>query len=581
MSERNPSSAALLRLNREARRVRLPLAVALGAGTLAGALLIPQAVLLAHLIDQAVFHHVAPATLRIPLALLGTVFAVRALALYASERGGSRAALSVKARMRTELLAHLHRIDPARLAPAGPGELAGTLVDGVEALEGYYARYLPQAALAVIVPLAILTVVFPVDWISALILMGTAPLIPVFMILIGKGAQALNERQWRKLARLSAHFYEVLAGLATLKAFGAGSAQGRQIERLSDQYRTSTMGVLRVAFLSALALEFLATVSIAMVAVLVGFRLLWGEISFAAGLTALLLAPEFYLPLRNIGQSYHSRLSAVAAAEAIDGLLALAPRPAGGNLACARDAGAPGVIFDRVSFAYEPGADVLHEVSFEVPAGCRLAVVGPSGAGKSTVLNLVLGFGSPHAGRILVDGRPLAALALADWRRSLAWVPQRPHMFAGSLADNIRLGRPDAADEAVRAAARAAQAAGFIEALPHGYATPVGEDGANLSGGEVRRIAIARALLRDARLIVLDEPTASLDAESEAAVARALETLTRGRTVITMAHRLRTVRSAERIVVLDRGYVAGIGTHAELLSACDLYRNLVAGSVPE
>lgn len=549
----------------------------MAANTLGAGLLIVQALLLAHLIAGAVFARGLPAHAGVSLTILFAVFVARAATVYIGERAAANAALRVKRGVRDALVERLHALGPAWLEDRSPGELATVLVEGVEALEGYYAKYLPQAALALVVPAAILAVVFPIDWISGVILAGTAPLIPVSMVLIGKGAQALNERQWRRLTRLSAHFFEILAGIATLKAFGASRAQAGIVERLSEDYRQGTMSVLRVAFLSSLALEFLATMSIAMVAVLVGFRLLWGDIAFAAGLAALLLAPEFYLPLRDLGQAYHARLAAAAAAAKIGAILAASPPQRSGHRRY-RPGPAVRVDFEEVNFAYAGGDDVLRGISFSIPAGGHWAIVGASGAGKSTLLSLLMGFASPAGGRILVDGQPLSELRAEDWRSALAWVPQRPHLFAGTVADNIRLGRPGASDPEVRAAAADALAAEFIEALPFGYETPVGEDGAGLSGGEIQRIALARAFLRNAPLVVLDEPTASLDAESEAAVTRGLHRLASGRTLVGVAHRLQTVRDADRIVVLEGGRIAASGDHDALLAGSAAYRELVAAA---
>lgn len=574
MNESNPSVHARRWLGTEARRVRRPLAGALAAGAVSGGLLILQALLLAHLIDRAVFDHSTLRTLAPLLGGLAAVFVVRAVAVYIGERAAAAAALRVKTRVRREVLMQLQALGPAWMVETAPGELANTVVDGVEALEPYFSQYLPQAALAVIIPAAILALVFPIDWISGLVLACTAPLIPVFMALIGKGAQALNDRQWQKLSRLSAHFFEVLAGLGTLKAFGAGRAEARLVDRLSDEYRDSTMGVLRVAFLSSLALEFLATVGIAMVAILVGFRLLWGDIPFAAGLAALLLAPEFYLPLRNIGQAYHARLGAVAAAERISSILACPAPPRGGDQGFS-PSGPFAIAFEHVTFSYAPGNTVLRDIDFSLVPGLHLAIVGPSGAGKSTLLHLLLAFARPESGRILVDGHRLDALALEDWHRRVAWLPQQPHLFAGTISENIALGQPGASTQAIRAAASHAHAATFIDRLPQRYETKLGEDGAGLSGGEIRRIAIARALLRNPFLLVLDEPTASLDAESEAAVSATLKGLYRDRTVITIAHRLTTVRDADRILVLDHGRIQAQGSHSDLLATSALYRELV------
>lgn len=580
MTECDRAATAKQWLNHEARAVRRPLVASIASGGVNGGLLIAQALLLAHLIADTIFGHRPVAAQLVPFVALLGVFLLRAASVYFGNRAAARAGLAVKVRTREALVAHIHALGPAWTTARAPGALANTVVDGVEALHDYYAQYLPQASVAVIVPLAILVVVFPVDWISGLILAGTAPLIPLFMVLLGKGAAALNERQWARMARLSAHFYEVLAGLPILKSFGAGRAEAKLVERLSEDYRASTMRVLRVAFLSSFALEFLATVSIAMVAVLVGFRLLWGDVAFSAGLTALLLAPEFYLPLRKLGDAYHARLAAVAAAEEIAAILETPVTTTTGTRAF-RPASVFPLTFDEVSFSYADEAPALRNVSFGIEAGEHVAIVGPSGVGKSTLVHLLLGFARPVAGRILVNGESLAGLALADWRRAVAWVPQRAHLFAGTVAENIALGVRGVAFAAIAAAAEKAHADGFIARLPHGYDTPLGEEGAGLSGGEIQRIALARAFLRDAPLVILDEPTASLDAASEAAVIEAIETLARGRTVVSIAHRLHTVRRADRIVMLEGGRVVAQGSHRALAAREGPYRRLLDAVIPE
>ncbi len=579
MTDKTRATQAKHWLNHTARDVRRPLMTAIAGGTLNGGLLIVQAMLLAHLIDRTIFKHMPVASQLVPFGALVGVFLLRVVSVHAGNRAADRAGLAVKTRTRDALVEHIHALGPAWGLAREPGALANTVVDGVEALHDYYAEYLPQASLSVIVPLAILVIVFPVDWISGLILAGTAPLIPLFMVLLGRGAAALNERQWARLTRLSAHFLEVLTGLGTLKAFGAARAEVKLVERLSEDYRRSTMRVLRVAFLSSFALEFLATVSIAMVAVLVGFRLLWGEVAFSAGLAALLLAPEFYLPLRNLGAAYHARLAAVAAAEDIADILRT-PAPTEGGTRGFHPGGAFPVAFERVGFAYTEGNPVLHDVSFEIPAGRHVALVGPSGAGKSTLLYLLLGFAHPAAGRIIAAGESLGKLDPADWRRNIAWVPQRAHLFPGSIADNIALGSEDVTRAAIVAAAEKAQADAFISRLPDGYETRLGEDGTGLSGGEIQRIALARAFLRDAPLVILDEPTASLDLASESAVNAALETLARGRTMVTVAHRLHTVRKADSIVMLDGGHVVAQGSHSDLSGRQGPYRELLDASLP-
>ncbi|MGA7801701.1 MAG: thiol reductant ABC exporter subunit CydD [Gammaproteobacteria bacterium] len=562
-------------LKQTGTRSTRPLRAAVGLGTGGGLLLLVQAWLLARIVDAVVFRDQPLSAVMPVMWSLLAVFAVRAAMAWLVEWVAFRAAAHIKLDVRRQLMEHLLAIGPVRLIGEHSGELATTVTDGVEALEAYYSRFLPQMSLAVLVPLAILAAVFPLDWISGLVLLVTAPVIPLMMILIGKGAEALNQRQWRQLARLSAHFLDALQGLTTLKLFNASRREAAVVARLSDDYRKSTMAVLRIAFLSSLALEFLATVSIALVAVLIGFRLLWGELDFQSGFLILLLAPEFYLPLRNLGTHYHARMDAIGAAERMMELLETPPAPrTQGSLRLPPTRHLHIQVSD-VRFAYQADRPALIDISFELEHGERVALVGPSGAGKTTVATLLLGFIQPSAGQVLVNGRALHELDPQDWLRHVAWVPQSPRMFHASVLDNIRLGRPDTPPDAVREAARLALAEEFIESLPHGFDTLVGEGGQGLSGGQAQRLALARAFLKDAPLVLLDEPSANLDMESEQLLSAAIERLAKDRTTVTIAHRLNTVRRADRILVLEHGRLVETGTHRELLGRPGLYRRLV------
>ncbi len=552
------------------------LSLTVGLGVLGGFLIIGQAWLLARVLDAVLFTGADLAAVEPWLwAMLG-LFPLRAALSWGSERAAFQGALGVKLHLREDLYAKLQQLGPVGLGSASSGDVANSLTDGVEALEAYYARYLPALALMATMPLAILAVLWPLDWISGLILLLTAPLIPLFMILIGKGAERLNQRQWRRLTRLSAHFLEVIQGLTTLKMLNASRREVETVARLSDAYRQSTMAVLRLAFLSSLTLEFFATVSIAVVAVSIGFRLFWGQMEFLHGFFVLLLAPELYLPLRNLGAQYHARMSAIGAAERLIEILESPGQPPTSLEVPTPDLQRALIRFQEVSYSYPGERLALDGLSLEIRPGERLALVGPSGAGKSTVVNLLLGFARPDAGEIWVADRPLKDLDLEAWRRHLAWVPQTPRLFHGTLLDNIRLGRPDATLGEVQAAAHLAQADTFIQRLPHAYQTLVGERGQGLSGGEIRRIALARAFLRDAPLVILDEPTASLDAESERQVAAGIECLAEGRTLVTIAHRLASVREADRVVVLHQGRMAQFGSPADLALRDGPYRDLVA-----
>ncbi|MGE5072867.1 MAG: thiol reductant ABC exporter subunit CydD, partial [Anaerolineae bacterium] len=450
------------------------------------------------------------------------------------------------------------------------GDLTAAAAEGIEALDAYFSQYLPQLVVSTLVPVSILLLVFPLDPLSVIVLLLTAPLIPFFMYMIGRGAEAVTKRQYESLSRLSAHFLDSLQGLTTLKLFGQSKAQAANIARVSDQYRDTTLKVLQVTFLSAFALELLATISTAIIAVEVGLRLLYGQMQFQQALFLLILAPEFYLPLRMLGLRFHAGMAGTSAARRIFEILDT-PLPARPRAQATPAAERP--LFETLelkdlSFTYPGEAQpTLQGISLQIRAGEHIALVGSSGAGKTTLASLLLAFMAPSSGSISVNGMPLDALPPDQWRRRIAWVPQTPHLFHDTLAANIRLGRPDAADAQVEADARAARLDQFIDSLPDGSATVIGEAGARLSSGQAQRLALARAFLKDAPILIMDEPTSSLDAETESLLEASVRDLMRGRTVITIAHRLNTVAAADRIVVLKAGRVVEAGTHAGLLKA--------------
>ncbi|MBK1693745.1 thiol reductant ABC exporter subunit CydD [Chromatium weissei] len=564
--------------------------------TFNGLLAIAQAWCLAIILNAVIFEHADLAAVqRWLLELLGLLI-IRAVTLWLGERTAFAAAAKVRIDLRNQVYRHLQTLGPAYLATERSGALVETLTKGIDDLEGYYARFLPTMTLTMILPLALLTVVLPTDWLTGAVLLITAPMIPLFMILIGSGAEVRNQRQWKQLARMSAHFLDVIQGLTTLKLFGASRREVAIIATISNDYRISTMQVLRIAFLSSAVLEFFATVGIAIIAVFIGFRLYdmalpvppWfkvPDIDFLHGLFILMLAPEFYAPLRNLGTQYHARMAATAAAEQLIRVLETNPP----NAPVSSNPPNPPVLkgklegisslavqFEAVHFSYEVGRDALLGLNLHIPAGQRIALVGTSGAGKTTIINLLLGFLTPTAGRILINNQNLAEIDLTEWRRQLAWVPQQPRLFQGSIGDNIRLGAPNASFAAVCEAARQARIDSFINSLPAGYDTPIGERGAGLSGGQIQRIALARAFLRDAPLVILDEPTANLDFESERLVQESIDALAQGRTLLVIAHRLATVRRANQILVLDQGQIVEQGTHATLAAAGGRYARMIA-----
>jgi ATP-binding cassette subfamily C protein CydD len=549
--------------------------LAIGLGLTAGFLLILQAYYLAHVIHAVVFDKASFVDVAHWLYPMLGVFIIRALLAWVSEQTAFRAAMQVKRQLRADLHQHLQALGPVYLKGERSGEIVNTLVDGIEGLQDYYAKFLPTMSLVVLVPLAILVFIFPIDWLSGLIMLGTAPLIPFFMILIGKGTESLNKKQWRKLARMSAHFLDMIQGLTTLKLFNASRREADVIANIANEYRITTMSVLRVAFLSSLVLEFLATVSIAMVAVTIGFRLFYGQIDFFYGFFVLLLAPEFYLPLRNMGTHYHARMEAIGAAEKIVEVLETSLPEYLPTQSLAKPNHALTIEVNHVSFHYEQGREALNNVSFSLPTNQRIALVGSSGAGKSTITHLLLGFIQPQTGDILINQQPLSSLDPQQWRQQLAWVPQNPHLFHGSIRDNIALGQPNASDEAIQAAAKRAFADGFIAKLPDKYDSLIGERGIGLSGGEIQRIALARAFLKDAPLVILDEATANLDRDSEIAIQRSIDDLAQDRSLLVIAHRLETVKNADCILMMDKGRIVEQGTHNELAQRTGLYHTML------
>ncbi|MBU2739433.1 thiol reductant ABC exporter subunit CydD [Acidithiobacillus concretivorus] len=567
------------RLMQEGRRTRGALYFGIGLGLAAGLLIILQAFILARIINGVSFQGLSlVAVMPLLWALLG-LFVLRAALSWAGELVAFRASARIKTYLREQLLNHLLKLGPVAIAGERSADIASTMIEGVEALEPYFSRYLPQMALVSLIPLAILIVVFPEDWISGLILLITGPLVPFFMVLVGYAAEAVNQRQWRKMLLMSAHFLDVVQGLTTLKIFGRAKDEIEIVARISDDYRRSTMAGLRVAFLTSAVLEFFASLSIALVAVSLGARLLQvhASVTFFTAFFVLLLAPEYFNPLRGLSTHYHARMSAIAAAKRIFEILDM-PLPEKPQQAREFSPSAEiSLTVRNLHFSYEAGRSALDGVNAEFPAGKVTALVGASGAGKSTLASALLGFVQASEGEILVNGQmPLNAIEPELWWKQLAWVPQNPRLFHGSLADNIRIGRPDADHAALREAAQNAHALEFIESLPDGFETMIGDLGQGLSGGQIQRIALARAFLKNPPLFILDEATANLDMENESLVLDAMQKLIAGRTAIVIAHRLATAERADHIIVMEAGRVAESGSHQELLAAGGVYARMVA-----
>lgn len=548
---------------RHGGRVRGHLILAGCAGFTAGILIVAQAGLFAWIVHAAVSDAVSRTDLFMPLSLLVITILLRAGAQWLQEVAGLQAGIRVRQRVRGELLDHIGRLGPARLEHAHSAGLAGQVLDNIEALQGYYARFIPQLYLAAAVPLVILIVVFMLDWLAAVFLLIAAPLIPAFMVVIGMGAERLNREQYADLARLAGCFLDRVRGLATLQLFGHAGRSTQEVVAASEAYRRRSMRTLRVAFLSSAVLEFFSAVAIAVVAIYIGFGLLgfieFGpapELTLFTGLFILLLAPEFFQPLRSLSQHYHDRAAALGAA---DGLLALLERrvpPVSHEPPAPTNAAGVGIEIDAAEVHYPGRGCVLGPVSLAIAPGEVIAVAGPSGAGKTTLLHLLAGFRQPDAGRVLIDAIPPAG------RGGFAWMDQRPFLIQGTIADNLRLAAPQATTADLLDAVHRAGLCEYLQQLPEGMETVVGERGAGLSGGQAQRLALARVFLSAAPLVLLDEPTACLDEYSERLVLESLRRLAAaGRTMIAASHHPAVLAMADRVIRLEAGRVTGTRDH--------------------
>ncbi|MER7888349.1 thiol reductant ABC exporter subunit CydD [Micromonospora sp. NPDC094482] len=543
---RRPFDPRLLRRVPAARRDLALLAL---LGVAAAALVVAQATALAMLLATAFDGRLDRPALG---GFVATV-AARALLVWAQGTVAARVAATVKAALRADLLGAVGRHGPGWVAGQRAGQLATLAGRGLDALDAYFTGYLPQLVLSVTVPVAVLARIGLADWSSAVIIALTLPLIPIFGALLGWQAQAATERQWRRLSLLGGHFLDMVAGLPTLRAFGRARAQVDVVRRMADGHRVATMKTLRIAFLSALVLELVATLSVALVAVPVGIRLLGGGLALQTALLVLLLTPEAYLPLRAAGSRFHASMEGLSALNDAFEVQTGAPAPAGPAARLVPD-GRGEIRFESVTVAYER-TTALRDVTLTIRPGERIAIIGPSGAGKSTLLGLLLGFVTPTSGRVTVGGVDLTDADPDAWRRQLAWVPQRAHLFAASLTDNIRLGAADTPAETLAGAVHGAALDEVVAGLPDGLDTMLGERGHGLSSGQRQRVALARAFLRDAPVVLLDEPTARLDSASEAVVLAATRRLVTGRTALLVAHRPALLDDADRILRIEDGRV--------------------------
>lgn len=480
----------------------------------------------------------------------------------------------VKNNLREELNKKLFEDKGVILSNTKSGELSNTVIKGVEALDSYFSEYLPQLFLSALTPLLILIFILPIDILSGVVFIVTAPIIPILIYLIGSTAEELNRKQWKSLSRMSGHFLDVLQGLTTLKIFNRAKEEIKRIEEISNAFKSSTIKVLKIAFLSALVLELLSTISIAIIAVEIGLRLMYGKMDFESALFVLILAPEFYLPLRQLGARYHAGLEGIAAFKSVQKLLKSNKSKSQKKSSHSKFQNG-NIEFRNVSFTF-PNRDnkTLDGISFKIEQGKTTAIVGESGSGKSTIINLLMQFLDPDSGNILIGKNILQNISEDEWYKQVSWVSQTPHIFHKSILNNINIANENASKSEIVKSAKNAFIHASIVKLKDGYETIVGERGATLSGGEIQRIALARAFLKNSPIILMDEPTSSIDSIYEKRLITSIKKLCVGKTVVIVAHRLNTILSADRIIMLSKGKIIGEGTHSELLNSNVEYQNL-------
>ncbi|MEQ9901199.1 cysteine/glutathione ABC transporter permease/ATP-binding protein CydD [Pectobacterium punjabense] len=570
-------------LKQQSKLAQRWLRLSLLLGFLSGALIVAQAWLLATLLHALIIEHAPRESLFSPFLLLIATFILRALNSLLRERVGFLCGQAVRQHIRKLVLDRLQQLGPAWVQGKPAGSWATMILEQVDDMQDYYARYLPQMYLAALIPLLILITLFPINWAAGLILFLTAPLIPLFMALVGMGAADANRRNFLALARLSGHFLDRLRGMETLRLFHRGQAETEQIRHASEDFRSRTMEVLRMAFLSSGVLEFFASISIAVVAVYFGFSYL-GELDFGhygmgvtlfAGFLVLILAPEFFQPLRDLGTFYHAKAQAIGAAESLVTFLAEEGESVGfGTYEFSSDTAIAVRAEDLVVLAPN-GTPLTQPLTFDIRAGERIALVGISGAGKSSLLNALLGF-LPYRGSLTVNGKALNSLTSESWRKQLSWVGQNPHLPEPTLRSNILLGNPQASPLELQYAIEHAYVQEFLPQLPQGLETTLGDGAARLSVGQAQRVAVARALIYPCNLLLLDEPSASLDAHSEELVMSALNAAARSQTTLLVTHQLNDITDYDAIWVMEEGRLVQQGDYQTLRAEAGPFAALLA-----
>lgn len=548
-------------LKAQSKAVKKPILLAGVAGIVNGLAVISQAALLSFILQALIIEHATWQVLIQPALLLLAVFIVRSLCVYLQQTSGFEASAQIKAALRQALSAKIAALGPAFIKHQQSGELATIPLEQVDALEAYFSRYLPQQFIVGVLPLLMIAVVMPINWVVGVIFVLTGPLVPVFMALVGMGAASAQRNQFLAMARMGGYFQDRLQGLSTLKLFGQAWQELNNINRIADDFREKTMAVLRIAFLSSAVLEFFSAVAVALVAVYVGLGLLGAiqfgpaqSITLSEALFVLLLAPEFFMPLRQLAIYYHDKAAAIAAADVILGILEQPEVLVRSLVQSSGDVflhseNTPMIEFEHVDKSYGQ-RQVLTAINLTISAGEKIAFIGESGAGKTTLINLLLGFEAPTHGRVLLAGQQITQ----EWAaQHIAWVGQNAGVFHGTLRDNIAIASPGASEQDIVDAAIASGVTEFSGQLPEGLLTPVGERGYGLSGGQIQRLALARAFLKNTDIIILDEPTANLDAGSKTLLLNTIDRLFKDKTLLIASHDAAVIERLPRQIVLQQG----------------------------
>ncbi|CAK1714038.1 glutathione/L-cysteine ABC exporter subunit CydD [Vibrio crassostreae] len=573
-------------LKQQSKLAKRWLMIAISLGVLSSVFLIAQAALLASILHQLIIENVDKSELVGHFAGLALSVVGRAGCTWGREIAGYRCGEQIRVYIRQLILDKLRELGPAYIKGKPAGTWATLLLEQVEDMQDFFSRYLPQMSLSVMIPFIILVVVFPVNWAAGLIFLITAPLVPMFMALVGMKAADANRKNFKALQRLSGHFYDRLQSMTTIRLFDRTNAETEVLKGASEVFRTRTMDVLKIAFLSSAVLEFFTSISIAMTAVYFGFTYI-GELNFGhygvgitlfAGLFILILAPEFYQPLRDLGTFYHAKQQAVGAAESIVEFLETDITKVKSGDTQLDPAQGINIEAQDLKVLSPEGVQLVGPISFALNTRQSTALVGPSGAGKTSLINAILGF-MPYEGSLKINGIELRDLDLVSWRKTISWVGQNPLLLHGSIRDNVTLGKQGITDQTVQNALEQSFANEFVN--EHGLDYMISDRSGGLSVGQSQRLALARAMIQDGQFWLLDEPTASLDTRSEQLVMKGINSNIESRTALLVTHQLAPLQSVDNILVMRDGGLVEQGHYSQLSTAGGLFEEMLNANLAQ